>query len=751
MRKPIHQPLGKGLRIYFWLAFGLSTTHLAAQQCPRILNCPQSTNTYCDESSNDLSLWNNPPFTYSPTMGDSNLYEGAIDLNIRVKGCSGGGITSISYILYLDLNSDDEQETVITSSNPPPSGCVRVNNQYNPGFSGGDTVLFDQRALPDSMLYRFSFEIDYSGDTTTGWVRFSSDHAPYDFIPVILPEGRHRIEWRIVQDGVERFCDRNFKVRDCKTPLVTCKTNAPIYLDASLTAFLPLSEAYNLKSDNITPDSQLLVGMRRVGTGSGFPLNGMGEPQDTALFNCSMNENQYVEVWVQDRVGNTEHCTTLVLVYDTAGICTFIPPPPPPNPVSVCARTFWNNDLIQNVAFSTAWTVPGSPPASNPLPLKTGGCAELSSLPPTTAFTLSAQKDVFLLNGVTTYDLVLISKHILGIQPFDAGWKMSAADANRSGSVTTFDIVELRKLILGLSVKLPNNTPSWRMYVDTCIVVNSPFIGTCPSDYTLPVLPLGAYPSQISFKGLKVGDVNGSATGGDSLQGAAVVRGIAAGLELPDTTLQAGETMEIPLSATEGGEWTGLQFSLEFDPSNLDIELVQVPEALQLKPENWAKPLEGVLNLSWSDGIATTVLPGDALMRVRVNAKADLKLSEVLKLSEKPRILPEVYDADGNNHPLQLVFSQKATPTEKGKVQIFSPMPNPSTGSAHLPLRLDAAETVSMELTDLAGRTFYRMVSKLESGAHLLEIPATAMPLSGVYIWRVIAGTASQSGRLVRL
>ena len=108
------------LRIYFWLAFGLSTTHLVAQQCPRILNCPQSTSTYCDQSTNDLSLWNNPPFTYSPTMGDSNLYEGPIDLNIKVKSCSGGGLTSISYILYLDLNSDDQQETVITSGNPPP-------------------------------------------------------------------------------------------------------------------------------------------------------------------------------------------------------------------------------------------------------------------------------------------------------------------------------------------------------------------------------------------------------------------------------------------------------------------------------------------------------------------------------------------------------------------------------------------------------------------------------------------------------
>ena len=43
-------------------------------------------------------------------------------------------------------------------------------------------------------------------------------------------------------------------------------------------------------------------------------------------------------------------------------------------------------------------------------------------------------KDDNFLNGVTTYDLVLISKHNLGIEPLDSPYKMVAADANKSGS-----------------------------------------------------------------------------------------------------------------------------------------------------------------------------------------------------------------------------------------------------------------------------------------------------------------------------
>jgi hypothetical protein len=65
-------------------------------------------------------------------------------------------------------------------------------------------------------------------------------------------------------------------------------------------------------------------------------------------------------------------------------------------------------------------------------------------------FTITPVKDDNPLNGVTTYDLVLMSKHILGIEPLGSPYKMIAADANKSNSITTFDIVELRKLILGI-------------------------------------------------------------------------------------------------------------------------------------------------------------------------------------------------------------------------------------------------------------------------------------------------------------
>ncbi len=66
------------------------------------------------------------------------------------------------------------------------------------------------------------------------------------------------------------------------------------------------------------------------------------------------------------------------------------------------------------------------------------------------------------LYGLTTFDLLTISRHILGLEPLANGYKMLAADANKSNTITTFDIVEFRKLILGIYDKLPEYERPWR-------------------------------------------------------------------------------------------------------------------------------------------------------------------------------------------------------------------------------------------------------------------------------------------------
>jgi hypothetical protein len=77
-------------------------------------------------------------------------------------------------------------------------------------------------------------------------------------------------------------------------------------------------------------------------------------------------------------------------------------------------------------------------------------CQSSSALPRNNVWT-SPELDDNPLNGVSTYDLVLIKNHIDGDLPFTSPYQYVAADINRSGTITTFDILELRNLILGIA------------------------------------------------------------------------------------------------------------------------------------------------------------------------------------------------------------------------------------------------------------------------------------------------------------
>ncbi len=126
-------------------------------------------------------------------------------------------------------------------------------------------------------------------------------------------------------------------------------------------------------------------------------------------------------------------------------------------------------------------------------------------------YTITPERDSNDLNGVSTFDLVLISKHILGLEIFDSPWKIIAGDANKSNSLTTFDIVEIRKVILGINNAYPANT-SWRFFPAYTSFSNpaTPFSAPLPPE-SISISSLSGNYTGADFKGVKTGDANNSA------------------------------------------------------------------------------------------------------------------------------------------------------------------------------------------------------------------------------------------------
>lgn len=132
------------------------------------------------------------------------------------------------------------------------------------------------------------------------------------------------------------------------------------------------------------------------------------------------------------------------------------------------------------------------------------------------SFTLSAGADDALTpskleeippsQGVTTLDIALIRRHILGITALGSPFKLLAADVNGSASVTTLDIAFIRRLILGTSTTLPKGP--WQ-FVPSDIVFPDPNAPWNP-DPARHYVGLASDQTGQNFIDIRLGDVNNS-------------------------------------------------------------------------------------------------------------------------------------------------------------------------------------------------------------------------------------------------
>jgi hypothetical protein len=175
------------------------------------------------------------------------------------------------------------------------------------------------------------------------------------------------------------------------------------------------------------------------------------------LFNCyDLGKNELL-VWVYDEAGNKNACTVTLDIQDNNNIC------PGDTTVNIEGRV-WNS-------FNT--------PMSEVEVFLDTIDQDLSNDSGEYAFNDVAQGDYVLsasyqgdiLEDVSTLDLVLIQRHILGLHVIDNPHIRIAADINSDKTISVRDIVALRKVILGIDDTFPDNT-AWKVIVDDQLAVD---------------------------------------------------------------------------------------------------------------------------------------------------------------------------------------------------------------------------------------------------------------------------------------
>ncbi len=388
--------------------------------------------------------------TFQDGLNASNFSESA-----ALHGAQPDG-----YIVYQQIIKVIDDVKPVVTCEPILDVCIYENCD----------VTFE---LPQPEVEDCSSELDITayGDLGNGFGPF-----------VAVEPGNYSMTYKVSDYcGNTTYCSTLVVVRDCKKPTPYCVNG----LNVSVTPEGFVITAPELEAgsyDNC--DGELIFSFSPV-------------VSDTFLeLDCYDVGFVYVEVWVTDAAGNQDYCTTFIFVNDNTGSCQ--------GPPLVAGTVTTENDLPLNLTTVNINGSISNEDATDPMghfsfEAVWGG-----------DYSVSCAKDAMPLNGVSTFDMVLISKHILGIELLDSPYKIIAADVNQSNSITTYDLVLIRKLILQITDEFPQSQ-SWR-FIDKNFVFpdpTNPFLTDFPEAINYNNLQSDVLDA--NFIGVKIGDVNLSA------------------------------------------------------------------------------------------------------------------------------------------------------------------------------------------------------------------------------------------------
>jgi len=699
---------------------------------PVVVSCPLTPISVGDQTSNDPLFWNKP-YWLEMSTGSQDMREAPVNLSATITdACSGSGI-DVKYLLYLDLDGNNTMETVVSSSSPPGPNNVNFNNINSPNFGGGVPRTYDERPVPANEKYSFALQTFTDGPYRTARVVWNTPIDPITRRLPQLPYGKHRIKWIATDNcGNERVCDYVFSVGPGPLPPMSCDSSFKVVIAPQNFGTLLLSTVLPSVLDHATPSALVQFGIRKSGTGTGFPAN------STSLnFGCSEIGEHTVEIWARDPDGLVSTCNLPVRVVDLENHCNNVTP----KYVGGFVKTEVNQGLAQAVVQLQSPVF-----ASVPVVLTdtSGAFNFASSIPYGSPYEVIPAKDVAPLNGVTTFDLVLISKHILGLEPITSPYRLIAADANRSGSVTTFDIVEFRKLILGIYTVLPANT-SWR-FVDKKFVFpepSNPFKTSFPEKINVANILEDSLNHR--FVALKVGDINHSAvvnalTSTDD-------RGGNAGtlfFDLENKIVQPGEVIELKLQPSAPA--LGYQFTLE----HAGLELLEIQPGTRLSADHFGL-FEDALTVSCE--VPTTGSADAATaFTVRFRAETSGLLRDLLRISDRITRAEGYPLAAGNSispHRVDLRFQgQQAS---AARFELFQNRPNPFSRTTSISFCLPQAAPATLTVFDGTGQVLFLQKKDFTEGCHTMQLDAALLvPKSaGVLYYRLETPTHSAVRRMV--
>ncbi|MEM6318918.1 MAG: T9SS type A sorting domain-containing protein [Bacteroidota bacterium] len=465
--------------------------------------------------------------------------------------------------------------------------------------------------------------------------------------------------------------------------------------------------------DNCTDQSKLDLRIWHAQLGEApTTLQGVQALPKVLTLGCTELGTQNVHIYAIDEAGNYDFAQTYIIVQDNMGACTG------QNEAGgmVAGRIVdGNGENVQSVAIA----VNGAD--SKNMTTSADGYYQFE-LPMGGDYTVTPAKDINPLNGVSTFDLVLISKHILGISTFDTPYKYIAADVNKSGSITAFDMVQLRQLILNITSEFPNNT-SWR-FVEGGYEFTSANAAAESFNEFVSINNLDANLMNMDFTAVKIGDVNGSALANSLLGAESRTTNGTLNLNAADRFVEAGQTVTVEFTSADIATATGYQFTLNVAGAAEIVEGVAKAANFNVAAAN-----RGLIATSWN-GEATA---DDVLFAVTFTANTTGLLSELVSVSSDVTAA-EAYNTDGELMNVAIDFNGAAT---AAGFELNQNTPNPFNATTVIGFNLPEAGAATLTVMDVQGKVLRAIQGEYAKGYNTVSLNANELGATGVLYYQL--------------
>ena len=706
---------------------------------------------------------------------DNNENNNIPAANTRGSACDGNSnpsgywreVTSTGYWKYSQrIRVTDHTDPTVTYEEPSPF-CSSTNNCLGNVFI--PFTVADGCSGTNFTITVFR-DLDGDGNSDTDVTsQYLSGAFPNYAIGGLFPMGTHNIDLH-VQDACGNITVSEFEVQvvDCLAPTPNCTGALEVPLNAlapgtdldgngSIDLAGAIVNATDLVTNLNAPDcsgpiSYSIHRSNEVATGADVPNVG----QLSLPVTCEDLGGVIVRVYAWDHAFNPyaiqpngaaggpnyNFCETFLNVLDDTGICT-------------------GNSNVSGSIAGRIFTEDGAPveqinvdfgmPMEDGMTTNALGEYQAEELSMGGDYMVDPQSNDDYLNGVSTFDLIMISKHILGVQYLDSPYKIIAADVNHSNSVSTIDLIHLRKLILGQYEEFPNSS-SWRFIPSSYEFpnINNPW----EEDFeeVIMVDGLDTHLEHQDFIAIKIGDVNGNATTNRNSTEERADNGVYF-INVFNDEVRAGQEYRIDFTAGDVAELQGLQMTLHYDVEAL--ELLNIEYGVTDEGNFGTADIEnGQLSFSWNHPTGGTIAAGTQLFSLVFYAGASNQVSELLSISSRIT-KAEAYTKEGAQEKTLGVdinfVDRKVEGTTEAAFELYQNIPNPFRNRTTIPFSLPEASKASLTIYDVSGREWKRMEAYYEAGYNQIQIDLSSLPVKGVLYYKLETSRYTATKKMVIL